>query len=96
MNKSEFVKYIATKDDISQKEANNIIDTFCNTVIDSMSEGNEINLIGFGSFGITQLKARTGRNPMTGAAMKLKASKLLKFKAGRKLKDAANNKLYYI
>jgi len=90
MNKAGFIKYLAEKNTITQKEANKIIDTFCEGVISTISESNEVNLTGFGAFSITQLKDRIGRNPKTGETMQIKASKLPKFKVGKMLKDAIN------
>jgi len=90
MNKAGFIKYLAEKNTITQKEANKIIDTFCEGVISTISESNEVNLTGFGAFSITQLKDRIGRNPKTGETMQIKATKLPKFKVGKMLKDAIN------
>lgn len=90
MNKTEFTKYIAGKHDIAQKEANKIADIFIGSVIDALQEGNEINLIGFGSFSIAKIAERQGRNVRTGEAIKVPAHNRCKFKVGRKLKDAVN------
>ena len=90
MNKSEFEKYIPEKHSITQKEAGNIIDTFTSSVISALSEGNEISLIGFGNFSVSEVAARAGRNPKTGAAIQIAAYKQPRFKVGQKLKDAVN------
>ncbi len=90
MNKSEFEKHIATKHSITQKEASNIINTFTSSVISALGAGNEIQLIGFGSFSVSEVAARAGRNPRTGEALEIKAYKLPRFKVGQKLKDVVN------
>ncbi len=90
MNKREFIKYIAEKHDINEKEAKRVVDVFTCSVIDALGEGKEITLIGFGNFAVTHVEARTGHNPKTGAPIKINAYRQPKFKAGKKLKDAVN------
>lgn len=90
MNKSEFEKYIAEKHSITQKEAGNIIDTFTSSVISALGEGKEVSLVGFGNFFVSEVAARAGRNPKTGAAIQIAAYKQPRFKVGQKLKDAVN------
>jgi DNA-binding protein HU-beta len=90
MNKTEFVKHIAQQHSCSQVEADKIIDMFTSSVIDAMEQGNEISLIGFGSFSVQRVEAREGRNPRTGDALKIAAYNQPKFKVGQKLKDAVN------
>lgn len=90
MNKTEFVKHIAQQHSCSQVEADKIIDMFTSSVIDAMEQGNEISLIGFGSFSVQRVEAREGRNPRTGDALKIAAYNQPKFKVGQKLKDACN------
>ncbi len=92
MNKTEFVKHIAQQHSCSQVEADKIIDMFTSSVIDAMEQGNEISLIGFGSFSVQRVEAREGRNPRTGDALKIAAYNQPKFKVGQKLKDAVNKK----
>lgn len=92
MNKTEFVKHIAQQHSCSQVEADKIIDMFTSSVIDAMEQGNEISLIGFGSFSVQRVEAREGRNPRTGDALKIAAYNQPKFKVGQKLKDAVNTK----
>jgi DNA-binding protein HU-beta len=92
MNKDEFSKHIAQQHSITQKEAHNIIDTFTSSVIDALGQGKEISLIGFGNFTVSKVAARTGRNPRTGAALKIAAYNQPKFKVGQKLKSAVNQK----
>ena len=90
MNKSEFEKHIATKHSITQKEAGNIIDMLTSSVMSALSEGNEIQLVGFGNFSVTDVAARPGRNPRTGEVIQIAGYKQPRFKVGQKLKDAVN------
>ena len=90
MNKSEFVKHVANQHNITQNEANKVIDTFSSSVISALGEGKEISLIGFGNFSVSEVAARAGRNPRTGEALEIKAYKQPRFKVGKKLKDAVN------
>lgn len=90
MNKSELEKYIATKHSVTQKEAGDIIEMFTSSIISALGAGNEIQLIGFGNFSVSEVAARAGRNPRTGDAIQIKAYKQPKFKVGQKLKDAVN------
>jgi DNA-binding protein HU-beta len=92
MNKGEFISYIAKKQNLSQAEAEKIINIFTDSVISSLGEGQEISLIGFGSFTVSKVESREGRNPKTGAPLKIAAYNQPKFKAGQKLKDACNKK----
>jgi len=90
MNKAEFVSYIAENQKCTKIEAEKAIDTFTSSVISALSEGNEILLVGFGSFSISKVAARDGRNPRTGEAIKIAAYNQPKFKVGQKLKNACN------
>jgi len=92
MNKQEFVKHIAEQHKCTQVEAEKAIDIFTSSVIDALGEGKEVSLIGFGSFSVRKVEARTGRNPRTGDALKIAAYNQPKFKVGQKLKDAVNKK----
>ena len=90
MNKSQFVKYLSDKSNITQKEANTIIDMFTSSVMSALGEGNEISLVGFGSFSVTKVPARKGRNPGTGEEIRINAYNQPKLKVGSKLKEAVN------
>ena len=92
MNKAEFITHIADQYQCTKVEAEKTIDMFTSSVIDAMGQGKEISLIGFGNFSIGKIPARTGRNPRTGAALKIAAYNQPKFKVGQKLKDAVNQK----
>ena len=90
MNKSDLEKYISKKYSITQKEAGNIIDMFTSSIMSALAEGNEIQLVGFGNFSVSEVAAHTGRNPNTGEALEIKAYKQPRFKVGKKLKEAVN------
>ena len=92
MNKTELIKYIAEKNNILQKEANKIVNIFVDSVIDSLQEGTKINLTGFGSFSVSKIAERPGRNVRTGEVITVPAHNRTKFKVGRKLKGAVNKK----
>ncbi|PCI39407.1 MAG: DNA-binding protein [Thiotrichales bacterium] len=90
MNKKEFKEYIANKFGISQREAEEVINKFTDATTSALSDGEIINLPGFGSYYITELAAREGRNPKTGEKIRIKASRAVKFRAGKRLKTAVN------
>ena len=92
MNKGEFINYISAKHSCTKVDAEKTIDMFTSSVIDALGSGNEISLIGFGNFSVSKVKARDGRNPRTGEALKIAAYNQPKFKVGQKLKDACNIK----
>jgi len=92
MNKSEFINHIAAQYQCTKVDAERAIDMFTSSVIDAIGQGKEISLTGFGSFSISKIPARTGRNPRTGEELKIAAYNQPKFKAGQKLKDAVNSK----
>ena len=87
MNKSELIAALADKTKLSKKDAEKVLDTFIDTVSDTLSKGEKVQLIGFGTFDVKNRPARTARNPRTGAELKIKASKSPTFKAGKALKD---------
>jgi DNA-binding protein HU-beta len=90
MNKSELVSAIAAKTELSKKDAEKALKAFIDVVSDELAEGGKIQLVGFGTFEVSERAARTGRNPQTGDEMKIPASKAPRFKAGKALKDAVN------
>jgi DNA-binding protein HU-beta len=92
MNKGDFIKFISENNNCTQGIAEKVINMFTSSVIDAISKGNEISLIGFGNFSVSKIEARNGRNPKTGNALKIAAYNQLKFKVGQKLKDAVNKK----
>ena len=90
MNKVELVEAMAKKADISKKDAEAALKAFISTVEGELKKGGKVALVGFGTFEVSKRAARKGRNPQTGAEMKIKASKTPKFKAGKAFKDALN------
>lgn len=90
MNKTELVAEIAEKADLSKKDAEAAVRAFTDTVADALKKGDKVQLVGFGTFEVSERAARTGRNPQTGKEMKIPASKAPKFKAGKALKDIVN------
>ena len=90
MNKQQFISYISEKYECTKVEAEKTIDMFVSSVIDAIGQGNEISLVGFGNFSISKVAARDGRNPRTGAALKIAAYNQVKFRVCQKLKDAFN------
>jgi DNA-binding protein HU-beta len=90
MNKSELIDHIATAADISKASAGRALDAAIGAIRASLKEGEEVTLVGFGTFHVGRRAARNGRNPLTGAAIKINAAKVPKFRAGKALKDAIN------
>ncbi|HUY04134.1 MAG TPA: HU family DNA-binding protein [Rhodocyclaceae bacterium] len=90
VNKSELIDQIAKSADISKAAAGRALDATIGAVKASMKKGQMVTLVGFGTFYVGKRAARTGRNPRTGAAIKIKAAKMPKFRAGKALKDAVN------
>lgn len=88
MNKSELIKQIADRAELSQAEAGDALDALCATVIDTLSRGEEVAIIGFGTFKVSQRAERKGCNPRTGEELLIPASRAPKFSAGKALKDA--------
>ena len=90
MNKTELVAAVAEQADISKKDAEKVLKAFVDVVTEEMKKGEKVQLVGFGTFEVSERAAREGRNPQTGKTMKIEASKAPKFKAGKALKDAVN------
>ncbi|BAQ57143.1 HU family DNA-binding protein [Lactobacillus acetotolerans] len=88
INKSELTKEVASKTDLKQKDADAVIDALVETIKDDLSKGNKVQIIGFGSFEVRNRAARKGRNPQTGKALTIPATKVPAFKPGKALKDA--------
>lgn len=88
MNKSELIDRMAEAADISKSAAARALDAFTDSIAISLKEGDNVSLIGFGTFTVKERAARTGRNPQTGETIEIKASKTPSFKAGKALKDA--------
>lgn len=90
MNKTEIIEHIAAQADISKTAAGKALDATVDAIRTALQKGESVQIIGFGSFGVSKRAARTGRNPRTGEAIKIKASKVPKFTPGKALKDALN------
>jgi len=90
VNKSELIEQIASSADISKAAAGRAVDATIAAVKAVLKEGGEVSLAGFGTFYLATRAARTGRNPQTGASIKIKPAKVPKFRAGKGLKDAVN------
>jgi DNA-binding protein HU-beta len=90
MTKAELVEKIAKDAGISKAAAGKALDSFIDGVVKSVKKGNKVSLVGFGTFSLGKRKARTGRNPRTGATIKIPARKVPKFSAGKTFKDAVN------
>ena len=90
MNKADLVAAMAEKAGVSKKDAEASLKAFTDVVAEELKKGEKIQLVGFGTFKVSERAARTGRNPQTGAEMTIAASKAPKFKAGKALKDSLN------
>jgi DNA-binding protein HU-beta len=90
MNKSEFIDALADTAGVTKVDAGNALEALIKVVKKALKAGDSISLVGFGTFAVRKRAARTGRNPRTGVAIKIKASKVPGFKAGKALKDAVN------
>ncbi|MCP5160699.1 MAG: DNA-binding protein HU-beta [Hahellaceae bacterium] len=90
MNKSELIDAIAAGADISKAAAGRALDAMTASVSDALKKGDQVTLIGFGTFSVKERAARTGRNPQTGAEISIAAAKVPGFKPGKALKDAVN------
>ena len=88
MNKTELIKAMAAKAEISAKDAEKALNAFTETVAEELKNGEKVQLVGFGTFEVSNRAARTGRNPATGEAMEIPAKKAPKFSAGKALKAA--------
>jgi DNA-binding protein HU-beta len=82
MNKAELIDKIAEDAGVNKKQAAAALDSFTDTIAKTLKKGDKVTLVGFGTFSVSKRAARTGRNPQTGAAIKIKAKKVAKFKAG--------------
>jgi len=90
MNKAEFIDAVASKGDISKSDAESAVNAVLDSLTDAMAKGEQVTLVGFGTFLVRPRKARQGRNPQTGATIDIPASNAPSFKAGKALKDAVN------
>ncbi len=90
MNKTELIEAVAMQAGLPKADAGKAVDATFDAIEGALSGGDSVSLIGFGTFAISNRKARTGRNPRTGETIQIAASRVAKFKAGKGLKDAVN------
>ncbi len=90
MNKNEFIDRVADAADMSKAEATRAVDAVFDSITEALKNGDDVRLVGFGTFSVSERKARDGRNPRTGETIKIPASNQPKFSAGKGLKDALN------
>jgi DNA-binding protein HU-beta len=90
MNKTEFIAAVAEKAEISKKDSEKALKAFVDVVAEQLKAGDKVQLVGFGTFEVSERAAREGRNPRTGETMTIAASKTPKFKPGKALKDEIN------
>jgi DNA-binding protein HU-beta len=90
MNKTELIELVAAQAELSKAAAGRVLDAFMQGVKTQLRKGNDVTLIGFGTFAVSKRPARKGRNPRTGEPIKIKAAKVVKFRPGKALKDAVN------
>lgn len=90
MNKSELIDAIAEGADISKAAASRALDTVIESVSATLKKGDQVSLVGFGTFSVKHRPARTGRNPQTGKEIQINASNVPSFKPGKALKDSVN------
>ena len=90
MNKTELVAAIAEKTELTKKDSEKALKAFIDVVTEELKKGEKVQLVGFGTFEVAKRNARTGKNPQTGKAIKIPASKAPKFKAGKALKETVN------
>ena len=92
MNKSELIDSVAKASDLSKADSVRALDAIIDTITKSLKKGNPVALVGFGTFKVSKRSARTGRNPQTGASIKIAARTVPRFTAGKGLKDAVGKK----
>lgn len=91
MNKTELVAAISEKTELTKKDSEKALKALIDVVAEELKKGEKVQLVGFGTFEVSERAARTGKNPQTGKAIKIPASKAPKFKAGKALKDTVNS-----
>jgi DNA-binding protein HU-beta len=87
MNKGELIEQMSSDSGISKAQASEALDSIITSVKKTLKKGDKVTLVGFGTFSVTKRAARTGRNPQTGETIKIKAKKVVKFKAGKDLAE---------
>lgn len=92
MNQGDLIEKVAASASISKAEAERAINAFKGAITDSLRKGHKVRLVGFGTFAVSQRKSRRGHNPHTNVAMRIPASKSVRFTAGKQLKEAVNKR----
>ena len=90
MNKTELINAVAEKAEVSKKDAKAAVEAVLDVIQEELKKGEKVQLVGFGTFEVSERAAREGRNPLTGESMTIKASKSPKFKAGKAFKEKVN------
>ncbi len=90
MNKTDIIDHIVRQADISKAAAARALDAVLSAIEESLKKGDDVTLVGFGTFSVAKRAPRTGRNPRTGATIEIEAAQVPKFKPGKALKDAVN------
>ncbi|MGO4888979.1 HU family DNA-binding protein [Anaerobacillus sp. MEB173] len=90
MNKTDLINYVSDNTNLSKKDATNAVNAVLESISNSLTNGDSVQLIGFGTFEVRERSARKGRNPQTGEEIDIAASKVPAFKPGKQLKDAVN------
>ena len=90
MNKAELIDAMAEGAGLSKADAKKALDSFISATTGTLKSGGRVSLVGFGSFGVSEISARTGRNPQTGKEIQIPAKKVVKFKAGAELAGSVN------
>ena len=90
MNKAELIDQIAVDAGVTKAQANEVLNSITDTITEALKGGDTVTLVGFGTFSVSQRAARNGRNPQTGATIKIKATKVPKFKAGKGFAEEVN------
>ena len=90
MNKTELTDAVAARANLSRSDAANAVDAVFQSIESALADGDSVSLIGFGAFSVSDRAARTGRNPRTGETIQIAAAKVVKFKAGKTLRDAVD------
>lgn len=91
MTKAELIANVAKRTELTQKDTKSVVNAFFSTIQETLAAGENVQVIGFGTFEVRERAARTGRNPQTGEEIQIAAAKVPAFKPGKALKDAVNN-----
>jgi DNA-binding protein HU-beta len=91
MNKAELIEQIAADATLTKVQAGEVIDSLTSSIVSTLKKGDKVTLVGFGTFSVSERAARNGRNPQTGEVIKIKASKVPKFKSGKEFSESINS-----